>query len=137
MEVDSEIKETLIYFVWRRCFVSPLGLRGDVLGSNVVNVGLVLGIALCTARMEVARGVVRRDLMLVLFLPVLMALLLWDGFLSRFDATILLLIFGGWLVQLVRSARAYSATQKSVPVSEGPEGRQSPLLKRYKAISTS
>lgn len=94
---------------------------GDVLGSNVVNVGLVLGIALCTARMEVARGVVRRDLMLVLFLPVLMALLLWDGFLSRVDATILLLIFGGWLVQLVRSARAYSATQKSVPVSEGPE----------------
>lgn len=94
---------------------------GDVMGSNVVNVGLVLGIALCTARMEVARGVVRRDLTVVLLLPVLAGVLLWDGLFSRFDAAILLLLFVGWLVQLVRSARAFSAEQKAVPISEGPE----------------
>ena len=59
---------------------------GDALGSNVVNVGLVLGVALLFGSMRVAGGVVRRDIAAAIAIPVATAALLADGGLGRPDA---------------------------------------------------
>jgi cation:H+ antiporter len=78
---------------------------GDALGSNVVNIGLVLGLALLVGPMRVAGGVVRRDMAAALALPIATAALVADGRLSRLDAVVLLVVFAVWLATSVDEAR--------------------------------
>jgi cation:H+ antiporter len=78
---------------------------GDALGSNVVNIGLVLGIALLVGSMRVTGGVVRRDITAALAIPVATAALLVDGRLGRPDAIVLLVLFGIWLAASLDAAR--------------------------------
>jgi cation:H+ antiporter len=78
---------------------------GDALGSNVVNIGLVLGLALLVGSMRVSGGVVRRDIVAALAIPVATAALVADGRLSRLDAAVLLVLFAVWLAASVDEAR--------------------------------
>jgi cation:H+ antiporter len=78
---------------------------GDALGSNVVNVGLVLGLALAFSAITVDRGVLVRDIPMALAAPAVLGLLALDGNLSRVDATVLLVLFVGWLTQTTLAAR--------------------------------
>jgi cation:H+ antiporter len=81
---------------------------GDALGSNVVNVGLVLGTALLLGPLAVAPRELRRDALLALAVPALTLLLARDGTLSRADGALLLalfLIWFGWLMRLALGHR--------------------------------
>jgi cation:H+ antiporter len=78
---------------------------GDALGSNVVNIGLVLGLALLAGPMRVSGGVVRRDMAAALAIPIATAALVADGRLSRLDAAVLLVLFAVWLVASIDEAR--------------------------------
>lgn len=78
---------------------------GDAFGSNVVNVGLVLGLAPLVGSMRVAGDVVRRDMAAALAIPIATAALVYDGRLSRLDAVLLLVLFACWLAASVDEAR--------------------------------
>jgi cation:H+ antiporter len=78
---------------------------GDALGSNVVNIGLVLGIALLVGSMRVTGGVVRRDITAALAIPIATTALLADGRLGRPDAVVLLVLFAIWLAASLDAAR--------------------------------
>ncbi|MBH9553666.1 sodium:calcium antiporter [Inhella gelatinilytica] len=78
---------------------------GDALGSNVVNVALILGLALFISGIQASRGSLQRNLPLALAVPALTALLFLDGRLSRFEGGLLLGLFGVWLLATVRAAR--------------------------------
>lgn len=83
---------------------------GDVLGSNVVNVGLVLAIGILMGGLRPRRRDMRRDIPPALGAPLLILVLGFDGRLSRFDAAILLASFAGWLIfTIVQAARERSA----------------------------
>lgn len=71
---------------------------GDSLGSNVVNVALILGMALLIAPIPVPRSSIRRDFPIALLVPVVVAVLLFDGRLSRLDGLLLLAGFLAWLI---------------------------------------
>lgn len=79
---------------------------GEVLGSNLVNLGLVLGVALLFRALAIDRRTVVRDIPLAAAAPVLVLLLLDDGQLSRPDAVLLLIAFVLWLADVVRTARS-------------------------------
>lgn len=88
---------------------------GDVLGSNIVNVALVLGIAMVIIPLHGAEGNVSRDFPFAILAPVILALMLVDGRLSRVDAAILLATFAVWLTFILREAlrqRAASAGEQ-------------------------
>lgn len=87
---------------------------GDVLGSNVVNIALVLGLALLVQPMRVPAGAIRRDLPLALLLPVILCLLGLDGRLDRMDSAVLALVFAGWLAMVVREAMQHRAPEDDV-----------------------
>lgn len=90
---------------------------GDTLGSNVVNVALILGIALLFGSIKAERSSVRRDLPIALFGPVLTFVLLLDGSLSRIDAGVLMVVFILWLVAHIReAARARNNSEDVFPV---------------------
>ncbi len=78
---------------------------GDALGSNVVNVALILALALLIAPIRAHRNSIKRDFPVALLLPVVIAVLLLDGLLSRLDGMLLLVFFVVWLGAVIREAR--------------------------------
>lgn len=77
---------------------------GDALGSNVVNIALILGLALLASPIMAARSSIRRDVPVAIAVPALTALTVVDGNLSRFDAVLLMIIFTLWLGSTVVTA---------------------------------
>jgi cation:H+ antiporter len=70
---------------------------GDALGSNVVNIAVVLGVALLLRPLVVDPHELVRNLPFAVGAPVLVAVLLVDGTLTRSDALVLLVAFFAWL----------------------------------------
>lgn len=84
---------------------------GDSLGSNVVNVALILGTALIISGIQTPRSSLKRDFPLALLVPAVTALMLADGVLSRVDGGLLLVGFATWLsVTIFEASRQRSAT---------------------------
>jgi len=78
---------------------------GDALGSNVTNIGLVLGLTLLLGPLATNRGAIRRDLPFAFAAPVITLLLLADGPLGRVDGAVFIAVFATWLVIAVLEAR--------------------------------
>ncbi len=70
---------------------------GNALGSNVANVGLILGLALLFGSLAVHFTEIRRDYLLALAVPVLTFFLTRDGMVSRAEGGLLLALFVLWL----------------------------------------
>lgn len=77
---------------------------GDALGSNVVNVGLVIGVLLLLGPVRFDWTKYKREFLTAVFTPVLLLGLLADGTLSRLDATVMLAVFITWMVRVIFDA---------------------------------
>jgi cation:H+ antiporter len=84
---------------------TPALALGDALGSNVVNLGLVLGTMLLLGGRTRGHGGIRRDTTIGITLPLILALLALDGRLSRIDGGVLVLVFFAWLGLTTAEAR--------------------------------
>jgi cation:H+ antiporter len=80
---------------------------GDALGSNVVNIALILGLALLFGALSTRFAEIRRDFLLALSVPVLTLFLALDGMLSRAEGALLLVLFAVWLTLAARQAIAH------------------------------
>ena len=78
---------------------------GDALGSNVVNVALILPLALLISGIQSPRDSIKRDFPVALLIPIITGVLFLDGELSRFDGVLMLCMFLAWLVAAVIEAR--------------------------------
>ena len=81
---------------------------GNALGSNIANIGLVLGISALLLPIAVASEALKREYGLMLLSVLLAFLLMLDGYLSRIDAALLLIalvIFIGVIVWIARRGR--------------------------------
>lgn len=76
---------------------------GDALGGNVVNIGLILGLALLFGALPVRFCELRRDFVLALIVPILTLILAADT-LSHTEGILLLGLFMVWLVLMVNQA---------------------------------
>lgn len=92
---------------------------GDVLGSNVVNIALVLALVISCSGMRAEDSGVRRDWACALAVPFIMAAVLWDGWFSRLDALLLISLFAGWLAMVVRHARGHRARNVEEVIEAG------------------
>jgi cation:H+ antiporter len=102
---------------------------GNVLGSNVINVALILGFALLMQPIEATREILKRDFPIALLAPVLLGVLLLLGNrLSRFDGAILLIVFCFWLFLILKEMRR----QRALPV--GAPGKKKPLLAAAQSV---
>lgn len=84
---------------------TPQIALGDALGSNVVNVALILALALVISGIQSPRDSVKRDFPVALLIPIITAVLFLDGELSRIDGFLLLSMFLVWLVTTIVEAR--------------------------------
>ena len=77
---------------------------GNIIGSNVANISVVLGAASFVAVVPVNSSVVRRDAAVSVAAVVIFALLLQGG-LGRLEGVLLLAALGAWFVLILRGAR--------------------------------
>ena len=99
---------------------------GNALGSNITNIGLVLGVAALLKVMPVERSIATRDIPAVLAAGVISVALIIDGTLGRLDGIILLALL---ITYLVYSAKQSVKTDNSSTELESADksqiGRQS------------
>ncbi len=86
---------------------------GNVIGSNVANLGLILAVAALLRPVKVERGLARREVPLMLAVSLLFMLQVWDGELSRLDGAVLTV---GFVVFLVWTARGAKRGEIAVPL---------------------
>jgi cation:H+ antiporter len=77
---------------------------GDCLGSNVVNVALILALALVISGIQSPRDSIKRDFPVAMLAPLFTILLVIDGELSRIDGCLMLGLFLLWMVAMVVEA---------------------------------
>jgi cation:H+ antiporter len=99
---------------------------GNVMGSNLANIGLVLGIAAVIRPMEVRRLVVRREVPWMILVTLLVFPVIWDLELGRLEGTFLSLVLVLYLIRLLPAARKEEAEIlaeefKDLPVVEAPD----------------
>jgi cation:H+ antiporter len=87
---------------------------GDALGSNVVNVALILAIPVLISGIKSAPDSVSRELPVALFAPMLTVILALDGVLSRIDGVVLLCVFIIWLTSITLEVRKQRSAAEKV-----------------------
>jgi cation:H+ antiporter len=78
---------------------------GDAAGSNLVNLGVVLGFTVLLSPVVVRVADLRRELPIGIAAMAMLWVFAGDGSFSRVEATAFLLVFAFWLVWVVRDAR--------------------------------
>lgn len=81
---------------------NPSLALGNAWGSNIVNMGLILGITALITPIRVRSEVLRRELPLLIGVTAFAALLAWDRDISRLDAVLLLAAFVAIMVWTIR-----------------------------------
>lgn len=78
---------------------------GNVVGSNIANIGLILGITALLSPPQVDGSLVRLELPVLAVSALLLPVMLYDGAIGRIDAALLLLGAAAFTVFTVRSTR--------------------------------
>jgi cation:H+ antiporter len=110
---------------------NPLLAVGNAIGSNIANIGLVLGITAMIAPLPFSRGVLRKELPWLLGATFLTLWLLFDLQLTRVDGVILLTAMGLIMYRLVKTQKT---TTEGVTVSIEEELDELQALSRGKAV---
>ena len=91
---------------------------GNAIGSNIANIGMVLGISVLITPMVITSRTLRREYRLMLMSAVIAPLLLIDQELSRADSVILIFTLAGCMYWIIKIARQTA--------------RNDPLINEYK-----
>ncbi|MBG6240639.1 MAG: calcium/sodium antiporter [Candidatus Symbiopectobacterium sp. Dall1.0] len=78
---------------------------GNVLGSNIANIMLILGSAALIRPLTFRSDLLRRELLPMLLITLFSGGVLYNGYLSRLDGVMLLAAAGAWIVLMLRMAR--------------------------------
>jgi len=102
---------------------------GNAYGSNIFNIGLIIGVTALINPITVHSQVLKKELPILTIVTGLAAFQLWDGKLSRLDAGLLLILFGGLMFWMIRQEyRPETDTlgvevEQKLPVKKPPLGR--------------
>ncbi len=77
---------------------------GNVMGSNLANIGLILGLTAVIRPLKVAARVVHREVPLMVLITLLFLPLAWDHHLGRVDGILLIVMLVAYVVFVFKSA---------------------------------
>lgn len=81
---------------------------GNIVGSNICNVGLILGAAALIFPLSVELQTIRREIPILLAASVLFLIFIIDGSLDRYEGIISIVVLSGYLLFLIRDGRKNS-----------------------------
>lgn len=92
---------------------------GDVLGSSVANIALILGLALSISGIKCPRESLRLDFPMALATSLIIALPILDNVVSRFDALVMFCVFLLWFAAIIIEARKGRSNVKEIAKGRG------------------
>ena len=104
---------------------------GNVVGSNVANVGLILAVAVLVRPIAADPALLRRDLPVAVAVTALAVAFLADGRVGRAEGAVLvvgLAAYLAWSVRAARSESAAAALDVPIPAPTGPAWRDAVLV---------
>ncbi len=101
---------------------------GNALGSNVANIGLILGATALVIPVAVHRGILRKELPVLLLVTAVLGVLVLDSEVSRVDAAVLLITLVALLAWSVLSARRAANDPLAADVDK--EAQAHPMTRR-------
>ncbi|MBZ0264194.1 calcium/sodium antiporter [bacterium] len=84
---------------------SPDLALGNVVGSNIANLGLILGLAAMVSTLILPRGTLRREVPMMAVVAILLIVFGWDGGITRFEGIVLLVAMVTLIVTTILSHR--------------------------------
>ncbi len=78
---------------------------GNVLGSNIANIALILGVTALIKPLAISSGILRRELPLMLGVTVVAGIILWNNHLGFGEGILLLVLFAGFLLTMMKFGR--------------------------------
>ena len=105
---------------------------GNALGSNITNIGLVLGSAALVRVLPVTSSMAKIDLPLVIGAGILAVLLTFDGVLSRLDGVVLIVVLISYLIWSAKNpndSTSESQDTDKINLQEAEQESQKTILK--------
>ncbi|MFT5823196.1 MAG: cation:H+ antiporter [Crocinitomix sp.] len=108
---------------------------GNVVGSNIANIALVLGITVLILPIVVDRNSKRIDWPMMMLATVLFAFFAWDGEIQRYEGIILFVILAAFTYWLIRNSRKKTKKELAAAAIESDEDEDIAKVKDKPAIS--
>ena len=77
---------------------------GNVVGSNIMNVLVILGLACAIVPIAVGKSTLKIDIPFMIAISVIFLLLGWDGTITRIDGLVLVALFAGYIGYMIWEA---------------------------------
>ncbi len=103
---------------------SPDLAAGNIVGSNIANIGLILGCAALLSPLSVTSATLRRELPFLTAVSVLFGLLCLDGTLGSGDGLVQLILLTGFLGYCLRDTRRQRRMENFEAVGAGRASRR-------------
>ncbi len=110
---------------------------GNVIGSNIANIALILGITAMIKPLSISSPVLRRELPLMIGVTILSGILLWDSYLGFFEGALLFVLFVAFIITMLRISQKEKQTGDALveeQESEVPEGVSNKLAAMWVVI---
>ncbi|WP_018910650.1 calcium/sodium antiporter [Prevotella veroralis] len=93
---------------------------GNIIGSNIFNTLLIVGVSAWVAPMTILKSTVRKDIPFALFASIILLIMCLDGNISRLDAGILFVLFLVFMYVTLKGAKTKDddTTAKTVPIED-------------------
>lgn len=85
---------------------------GNIVGSNILNILIILGLTAVITPVAVAKSTIRVDIPFMLAISILLLVQGLDGSVTLLDGIVLLVVFAGYLTYLVMDARKHPEQQE-------------------------
>lgn len=105
-------------------------ILGNVIGSNIANIGMVIGISAILIPLAINKSVLRKEIPIMLGVSVLLVLISIDGELSNYDGVLLLVGLGIFGYYTFKDAMKQRQDNKD----EAPQGGKNVYLKSFGLI---
>jgi len=79
---------------------------GNVLGSNIANIALILGITALIKPLSISSGVIRRELPLMIVVTVLAGALMYDNHLGFYEGVLLFVLFAAFILAMLKISQS-------------------------------
>ena len=96
---------------------SPGLAIGNVVGSNIANILLVLGVAAVIAPLAVKSPVIKRDVPVMVGMSLLATVLAFNGVIARWQGAVLVAVLFAYLGWTLKVARAVAASEQGRSVA--------------------
>ncbi|MFY2510230.1 calcium/sodium antiporter [Vibrio pectenicida] len=94
---------------------------GNVLGSNIANIALILGITAMVKPLSISSAVLRRELPLMIGVTILAGVVLWDSHLGFYEGVLLFVLFAAFIIAMLRISRKEQKSGQPDPLLEEQE----------------